>query len=76
VTNEEITTTDNLDIAAELGGVFDSAQLPQKSLSDAKQITEVWFESGLLYEAKYHNKQQRKDHQGVFVNFSKQSGTR
>ena len=68
--------TDNLDIAAELGGVFDSAELPQKSSSDAKQITEAWFESGLLYEAKYHKKQQQKDRQGVFVNFSKQPGTR
>ena len=65
--------TDNLDSAAELGGVFDSVELPHKSSNDAKQIAEAWFSSGLLYEAEYHNPVQRKDRKGgVFVNYEKQ----
>ena len=51
-------------------------ELPHKSSSDAKQIAEAWFSSGLLYEDDYHNSVQRKDRKGVFVDFSKQPGSR
>ena len=48
--------------------------LELKSSSDAKQIAEAWFDSGLLYEDDYYNAKQRKDRKGVFVDTDKAPG--